>query len=79
MNAPLPQYDLLLKGGRVVDPSQEIDSKLDVTSVTKIWDGVRFYKERSGSVNNAYPGKNKNYRINSTEPCSVFAIWLSIW
>ena len=30
MNTPLPQYDLLLKGGRVVDPSQEIDAKLDV-------------------------------------------------
>jgi len=30
MNAPRPQYDLLLKGGRVVDPSQEIDANLDV-------------------------------------------------
>ena len=34
MNAPdsmtAPKYDLLLKGGRVVDPAQEIDAMLDV-------------------------------------------------
>ena len=30
MNAPLPKYDLLLKGGRVVDPAQSIDAVMDV-------------------------------------------------